>query len=31
MLRIQLHIEEMNCFSSPKANDGNTGACYAAS
>ena len=28
MLRIQLHIEAMNCFSSPKANDGNSGACY---
>ena len=30
MLRIQLHIEAMNCFS-PKWDYGNSGACYAAS
>jgi hypothetical protein len=29
MLRISQHIEAMNCFSSPKANDNNCGACYA--
>ena len=30
MLRIQLHIEAVNCFS-PKGDYGNSGACYAAS
>jgi len=30
MLRIQLHIEAVNCFS-PKSDYSNCGACYAAS
>jgi len=30
MLRTQLHIEAVNCFS-PKGDSGNSGACYAAS
>jgi hypothetical protein len=29
MLRIQLHIETANCFSSPKGDYNNSGACYA--
>jgi hypothetical protein len=29
MLRIQLHIEMANCFSSPKGDYNNSGACYA--
>jgi flagellar motor switch protein FliM len=29
MLRIQLHIETANCFSSPKGDYNNCGACYA--
>jgi hypothetical protein len=29
MLRIQLHIEMANCFSSPKVDYNNSGACYA--